>query len=103
MDWKNLNENLKKVYGRGVKFSHEPEIGSFWVAQHEDGLWTRLEVIALNSQNQSISVLHVDYGHVTTVPFCSLRPLVADVAAIPLLAVCSKLVGVHPVNGNEVK
>ena len=105
MGWENLNENLKNVYGRGVKFSHEtePEIGSFWVAQDEDGRWTRVEVMALNSQTQSVSVLHVDYGHVTTVTFGSLRPLVADVAAIPYLAVCSKLVGVHPVNGNEVK
>ena len=105
MDWGNLNENLKKLYGRAVKFSHEtePEVGSFWVAQDEEGRWTRVEVMALNSHNQSVFVLHVDYGHVTTVPFSSLRPLVACVAVIPILAVCSKLVGVCPVNGDEVK
>jgi len=105
MDWGNLNENLKKLYGRAVKFSHEtePEVGSFWVAQDEEGRWTRVEVMALNSHNQSVFVLHVDYGHVTTVPFSSLRPLVACVAVIPILAVCSKLSGVCPVNGDEVK
>jgi hypothetical protein len=105
MAWENLNGNLKKIYGRAGKFSREsePELGSFWVAQDEDGRWTRVEVIALNSHNQSVSVLHVDYGNMTSVPFGSLRPLVPDVADIPYLAVCSKLVGVHPFNGDEVK
>ena len=75
-------------------------VGSFCIAQYEDGGWYRAQ--ATQVQGQSVSIFYIDYGDAVTLPLSSIRTLKPEFATLPAQAVQCSLKGRGPENFKDL-
>ena len=87
----NLMNKLEEHYSSVQESVTSVSVGSFCVAQYEDGGWYRAQVTQV--QGESIDVFYIDYGDTATLPLSSARSLRPTFSLLPAQAIKCHLKG----------
>ena len=94
-----LMAKLEEHYSADQETVSSISIGSFCVAQYEDGGWYRAQVTQV--QGQTVNVFYIDYGDTATLPLSSIRSIRREFTTLPAQAVECCLKGYSTRKGPE--
>ncbi|XP_075996283.1 RING finger protein 17 [Genypterus blacodes] len=95
-----LTAALQDYYNRADEDVHVycPVTGQACVAQSDDELWYRAQVIGFVA-DRMVEVLYVDVGNRKVLSVCELRKMKEDFFVLPVMAICCFLSAVLPLDG----